>query len=184
MKKVFLIGDSIRLGYEKYVSQELGAEAQVFSSPDNARFTTYTMRYIHEWAAMCPDADIVHWNNGLWDAGHFNGDPQSLITLDNYLSNLRRIRTYISTLFPKARVIFALTTPVDSGHPRNRNGEIEEMNRGAVRVLSHDTLINPAINQIVRANPGFIRPEDHVHMVEEGYQVLGKAVADFIRKNW
>ena len=62
MKKVVLIGDSIRLGYEKFVKDSLEGVAEVFSPDENCRFTLYLMRYIHEYikdGVLPADADIV-----------------------------------------------------------------------------------------------------------------------------
>lgn len=182
MKNIFLIGDSIRLGYEATVVRELEENCKVFSSPDNARFTTYTMRYVHEWMKDAPSIDLVHWNNGLWDSCHWNGDPISLVSLDSYVQNLLRIYGYIRRLCPNAKIIFALSTAVDAQHPRILNRELDAMNKAAAKTL--DGLVDgfDDLSSIVKANPGFIRTTDHVHMTDIGYEELGKAVAQCIRK--
>ena len=85
MKRVFLIGDSIRIGYDAYVRELLEGRAQVYWSGDNARFVQYTLRYISEWAVQDCDPeriDIAYWNNGLWDAapdaaGRIQTEPQA-----------------------------------------------------------------------------------------------------------
>ena len=51
MKKVVLIGDSIRMGYDKYVKDALENTAEVFYPPENCRFAEYVLRYAHEWKA-------------------------------------------------------------------------------------------------------------------------------------
>ena len=84
MKKIFLIGDSIRygfgdearrnLGYGIHMREKLEGRAEVYYPNDNCRFLQYILRYLHEWARVCPDRsqiDIVHWNNGLWDAARY-----------------------------------------------------------------------------------------------------------------
>ena len=70
MKKIVLLGDSIRMGYDKYVKEALADVAEVYYPEENCRFAEYTLRYAHEWAGSIPrdDVDVVHWNNGLWDA--------------------------------------------------------------------------------------------------------------------
>ena len=42
MKNVVLIGDSIRLAYEKEVRELLGDDVQVFSPKENCRYTKFT----------------------------------------------------------------------------------------------------------------------------------------------
>ena len=38
MKKVLLLGDSIRMGYDKYVTEQLAGEAEVLFPSENCRF--------------------------------------------------------------------------------------------------------------------------------------------------
>ena len=52
MKNIFLIGDSIRQGYDSIVRDMMADRAQIYWSDDNARFIQYTQRYVHEWAGM------------------------------------------------------------------------------------------------------------------------------------
>jgi hypothetical protein len=49
MKKVVLIGDSIRMGYDKYIKDALNGTAEVFYPSENCRFAEYVLRYAHEW---------------------------------------------------------------------------------------------------------------------------------------
>ena len=68
MKKIILIGDSIRLGYDKYVKDALARVAEVSYPDDSARFSEYTLRYLSDWKhdnKWGSDIDLVHWNTGL-----------------------------------------------------------------------------------------------------------------------
>ena len=49
MKNVVLIGDSIRLGYEKEVRELLGDDVQVFSPKENCRYTKFTLWGMFSW---------------------------------------------------------------------------------------------------------------------------------------
>ena len=74
MKKIVLIGDSIRMGYDKYVKEALAGTAEVYYPDDNCRFANYVLRYLHEWKAegkWPSDVDLVHWNAGLLTALSF-----------------------------------------------------------------------------------------------------------------
>lgn len=179
MQQIFLIGDSIRLGYRAQVAEELKDRAQVFSADDNARFTAYTLRYLHEWATLCAHPEniaVVHWNNGLWDACHFDGDEEPITPLDEYLHNIIRIRKKLGVLFPNARVIFATSTKVAPGHPRISNAELDVMNEKAVALLSKQGVLIDDLNAIIDQHPEYICP-DQTHMTKEGFTALGKAVA-------
>jgi hypothetical protein len=111
-KKIFLIGDSIRMGYDKYVKEALSEVAEVYYPNENCRFAEYTLRYAHEWKeklGVPDDTDLVHWNVGLWDCLR-QIDGEVLIPLDEYKRNLERICRMIRHHFPKARMIFATST--------------------------------------------------------------------------
>ena len=45
MKKIVLIGDSIRMGYDKYVKEALDGVADVYYPGENCRFAQYTLRF-------------------------------------------------------------------------------------------------------------------------------------------
>jgi hypothetical protein len=49
MKKVLLIGDSIRLGYQQFVQEGLRDRAEVVGPEDNGRFSKYTLWGINLW---------------------------------------------------------------------------------------------------------------------------------------
>lgn len=50
MKRIFLIGDSIRIGYDSVVRDALASSAQIYWDADNARFVQYTLRNVAVWA--------------------------------------------------------------------------------------------------------------------------------------
>lgn len=122
MKKMFLIGDSIRFGLAKegreygygyYVKKKLKGAAEVYQPDENCRFLQYTLRYLHEWAGKAPlgEIDVVHWNNGLWDLLHMFGD-EVFTSPSLYEELLIRVYNRIKYLFPRTKIIFALNTPV------------------------------------------------------------------------
>ena len=75
MKKILLLGDSIRLSYCARVRELLDGKAEVFYPDDNCRYIKYTLRCLCDWMALAsPAPDIVHWNNGLWDTGKVTHD--------------------------------------------------------------------------------------------------------------
>ena len=108
MKNVFLIGDSIRFGstsgnspgYGVYVKEMLLGKANVYAPDENCRFVQYTQRYLSEWVKDidCAGIDVVHWNNGLWDVLHINGDD-AFTDLDIYVRLLRRMHKRIRHFF-------------------------------------------------------------------------------------
>ena len=188
MKNIFLIGDSIRfgtgkpdsLGYGVYVKEKLAGRANVYLPNENCRFAQHTLRFLHKWAAdvPCEEIDIVHWNNGLWDAVRLFGD-EPLTPLEVYGDMLRRVYKRIRFLFPNARVIFALSTSVIEERAKPEfiryNHEIEMYNRKAVEVMEE---LGVEVNDLYTLSKTFDESfhSDWVHFGEEGSLRLADAV--------
>ena len=49
MKKILLIGDSIRMGYDKYVKEALDGVAEVYYPKENCKMAVYVLRFLQEW---------------------------------------------------------------------------------------------------------------------------------------
>ena len=149
MKKIILIGDSIRMGYDKYVKDSLSAVAEVYYPDSNSNFSQNVLRNAYEWKRegnWPTDADLVHWNAGLWDVLEiFDDGPMSPIEF--YRDNIRRIDKRLRLLFPDAKMVFATSTAVREegylGAYKRHNSIIEKYNEAALSVLSEtDTVIN------------------------------------------
>ena len=111
MKKVSLLGDSIRLfGYGTQVSALLGRKIKVFQPKENCRFSKYMLRGLYDWRSELETSDVIHFNCGLWDAGNVVGDGRILTSDEEYKENVLRIAKSLLRFTPK--VIFATTTPV------------------------------------------------------------------------
>ena len=158
MKKIVLIGDSIRMGYDKYVKEALEGVAQVYYPSENCRFTQYVFRFLHEWKSQGEwgdDVDLVHWNVGLWDVVELFGD-EPISTLEYYANMITRIDSMLRILFPKAKLVFATSTNVQEERYgkdfKRRNSVIEKYNAAAVRALSGT---DEAINDLYTLTKNF-----------------------------
>jgi lysophospholipase L1-like esterase len=67
MKRVLLLGDSIRMGYDSMVKELLSDKYEVFFPEDNGRFSSYTLWQMNQCFKNEGSFDLVHWNNGYWD---------------------------------------------------------------------------------------------------------------------
>ena len=149
MKKVILIGDSIKFGYFKYVQTALDGVAEVNHPKSSAMFGEYMLRFVHEWKkeyGWPDDVDLVHWNVGLWDALELFGD-KPLTSLDYYEDVIGRLHKRLRMLFPKAKLVFATSTAVQEelywDEFRRHNANIEAYNAAALRALADtDEVIN------------------------------------------
>jgi acyl-CoA thioesterase-1 len=182
MRKIFLVGDSIRMGYDSIVGEKLSGRAEVFYPGQNCEFAMYTLRHLHEWAENAGNREeisLVHWNNGLWDVLRQYGD-EPLTPPDVYAGLLRRIYRRIGILFPAAKVIFALSTPLVEGMNKNpvfqrTNDDIRKYNAIAEGVMKD---LNVEVNDLFSVAWEFPAElhSDWVHYTGEGYRLLADAV--------
>ena len=181
MKKVVLLGDSIRLiGYGPKVPQMLGEDYTVFQSEDNCRFVKYTLRCLFEWREDIKDADIIHWNNGLWDCTEIFDD--GLFTSEEeYIENMLRVATLLKKITPN--VIFATTTPVWDEFEWTHNDKIERFNEIIVPKLKEiGVKINDLHSLVVKDVHKYIKECDMIHLSDEGIQLCAEAVCKAIKE--
>ena len=140
MKNLFLVGDSIRMGYDKSVKKTLEGKVNVIYPDENCRFASYVLREFHEYLkdVKGEDIDVVHWNAGLWDCLRlFGEDPHTPI--DVYAYYIDRLCVRIKKICPNAKIIFATSTRVISEKMskdfKRYNEEIEKYNEAAVEVV-------------------------------------------------
>lgn len=186
MKKIVLIGDSIRMGYDKYVKDALAHTAEVFYPDENCKFAEYVLRFVHEWkdrGAWGDNVDLVHWNAGLWDVLELFGDAP-LTSLAYYEEVIGRIDRRLRMLFPRANMVFATSTSVVEAMAdptfRRHNATIEAYNAAARRALaSTDTVIND-LYTLTSAAPQSLH-SDFVHFnTPEGTALIGGQVLSVI----
>lgn len=186
---VVLIGDSIRMGYQKYVQAELTGFAQVWGSDENGGSSQQVLESLDNVIERAPD--VVHINAGLHDLRRPFGSTVNQVTLEDYYRNIREITERIRA-GTRSRLIWATTTPLDEEWHNRVHGELGDFRRFAVDVNTYseglldqarilDLEINDLNAVVVKAGPEKILSQDGVHFSDEGYAILGKAVADFIR---
>ena len=189
MRRIVCIGDSIHGGYEPTVVSELAGWGEILGIGGTQGGTTRNvLEHLREWA-IDVDPDIVHLNAGLHDMARDPGaDPVHRVPLEEYGVNLRRIFTILRSE-TNAVVLFALTTPVDFGrqeavdYPCHRTEEDVIACNAAARAAAAacDVPVVDLYRVIVDRGVGEMLGEDGVHFTDDGYAVLGKVVADFIR---
>ena len=184
---VFLIGDSIRLGYCKMTKNELTDVAEVFFIDENCRNSQYVITALEGWKNRFDDAsliDIVHFNCGHWDVAKWGGCDFSLTSEDEYGKNIKMIIDLIRAKFINAKIIFATTTSMnpDNLHCTNYrdNDMIDRYNEIAVKIAKDNEVVINDLNKLTRNLPADCY-RDYCHFTEETSTLLGKAVADKIK---
>ena len=178
MKKVVLLGDSIRLiGYGKTVEARLSGEFKVWQPLENCRFAKHTLRGLYDWRDDIAGADVIHWNNGLWDVHDMFGDgPFS--SIDEFVDNMLRIARLLQA---RAKtVIFATITP-KRGVPGSKE-IIEAYNAALVPKLMEMGIVINDLYTPIAENPDKYISDDHVHLSAEGIVLCADLVESIIRR--
>ena len=178
MKKVVLLGDSVRLfGYAPRLPALLGDGYTVYHPAHNGRFSSYTLQQIFEEYENIKDADVIHWNNGLWDVCNRFGNGL-LVSREEYLRNLSMIADVLLKITP--HVIFATTTPVTT-YVGIDNADIEANNAAAVELLSARGIVINDLHSLLADDPARHISPDGIHPTDAAADLLAAQVAEYIR---
>ena len=180
MKKVVLLGDSIRLlGYGNTVAQDLREEFDVWQPKENCKYAKYTLRGIYDWREHIEGADIIHWNNGIWDLCRPFGN-ELFTPMEQYAEEMVRIATQLKKM--GKIVIFATTTPTLPGNENFiRPGDTEAYNAAVLpRLRELDIVIND-LYALVSEDPHRYICDDLTHLSDEGIAACAKQVEECIR---
>ena len=186
--KVLLLGDSIRMFYEKEVSSQLGVDYEVFAPEENCRFSSYMLNSLRFWLDEFPTPDIIHFNVGLWDCAILYSEDGCFTDIDDYAKNVKKILRELKKT--GARIIFATSTPVSDEKeflvgpipPKHRNEDIIRYNNVICENLKNEDIIVDDLFSLMYSNKEKYLSNDMIHPNEEGVVLLGTAVANCIRK--
>jgi lysophospholipase L1-like esterase len=196
MKTVWLLGDSIRMGYQQYVKENL-ADMNVIAPEENSRFSAYMLNSLRFWLPKMEKPDIIHFNVGLWDTACLYVDDGVFTKKEEYVKNVLSIYRELKRY--NVPVIFALTTPVNAedisavATPsvdapdaktvfKQDNQRIDEYNKAVTEALrAKGAVINDLYSLVIDKRDQLIS-SDGIHMNEVGTKVLGDAVVKIIKK--
>jgi len=187
MKTVVLVGDSIRIGYQDTVRRELAGLAEVVSPSENGGDSAKVRANLDEWI-ISHAPDVVHLNCGLHDLKREFGSQAHQVDLPDYRANLEDVfgRLRAET---EAALVWATTTPVnEKWHHENKGfdrfeADVELYNAAARELAGPGgAAVDDLFGVITEAGRDELLSEDGVHFKPEGYEILGKAVAECIRK--
>lgn len=187
MKQIFLIGDSIRMGYCERLKELLKAKAEVIYPQENCRSSQSIIMNLHNWVKLCDPERValVQFNCGQWDAGHFHYDAEALTSLREYKKNLEIIIRLLRFYFPKATPVFAATTPMNPSYPKNENPRTNE------DISNYNEVARSVMNAYgVKFNDVFALKDlwkeqifiDYCHLTENGYRCLADHMATYLEK--
>ena len=186
MLQVILIGDSIRMGYQDAVRQELADEATVWGPEQNGGNSRNVLDNLDEWV-LSRKPDLVHLNCGLHDLRREFDGTGPPIPLAEYEANVREILQQCKR-GTEGVVVWATTTPVnEEWHHRNKGfdrfeADVDAYNQAALAVAREcGVTVSDLYEAVMRSGRDELLGEDGVHFTAEGYSVLGKTVAGCVR---
>lgn len=191
LPKVVLLGDSIRLSYTPYVEKALAGQAVVVSPKANGGDSSRVLQNLDEWAIREQPA-VVHFNCGIHDTKRSKSTGQFQVSPDDYAANLRKIVERLRRE-TKAVIIFALTTPVDDARAAKGRQKVDyelletsaaKYNEIALAVMRElDVPVNDLRTALgAPAEQQRLLGGDGIHFTAAGYEKLGSAVANEIRR--
>lgn len=190
MKKVLLLGDSIRMGYQQYVKDLLRGECDVIFAEDNGRFAAYTLWQVNQMLKQHEDIVLVHWNNGYWDMNIEYPMTEPIHPIEDYVGYLRRITALIRAR--GAKVIFATTTPILEREIARKmphvqrdtnydNEWVKAYNAAAETVMRElDVPVND-LYALCMEDAYCYKCGDLLHLTDQGYRRCAEQVARAIR---
>ncbi|WP_179394551.1 SGNH/GDSL hydrolase family protein [Lacticaseibacillus absianus] len=191
MRKVLLLGDSIRQGYQENVRRLLGPEFEVITPVDNGRDCSYTLWqvnqiFIHEANYF----DVIHWNNGYWDMNIEAPMPDAFHPLDDYVHGVMRLTEFLQA--HTNHLIWANSLPVEregAGQDNSgtgatihyQNAWVKAYNLAAEAVMSLAHVPIDDLYTVCEQVPGYYKCPDHLHLNEAGNEAVAKQVVAVIQ---
>ena len=191
MKKVLLLGDSIRIGYQNDVKELLAGEYEVLCPEDNGRFAAYTLWQANQMFKWNPDIELVHFNNGYWDMNIEAPMTEAIHPVEEYVSFLRRIVALCRQC--GAKVVFATTVPIlEAGAAEDNTGAegtinysnewVKEYNAAATALMQELEVPVNDLYALCMEDARRYKCEDLLHLSPEGSRRCAGQVAEYVRK--
>lgn len=200
LPNVFLYGDSISIAYSSTVMASLRGKSNVYRLFKNGGSTGHfipnmdkmneTMFQPHLEKGWKFKWDVIHFNVGLHDlkylkGKHLNKNGKQVSSIDTYKENLDNICKYLKSNFPKAKLIFATTTPIPENAKGRFVGDSMIFNKAALEVLSNhpDIVINDLYAYTKPHLEAWAKEPGNVHYKELGFSQQGQEVTRIISEN-
>jgi len=183
---ILILGDSISNGYSRYVEAALPCAKRI---PHNVRDSVYFWQHMNGWMEG-EDTDTIYFNVGMWDLAHrdkSSDHPYVLVDASKYpVANIPAVYEAFLTLivedfqktYPRAKLIFALTTDVPEGSFGRNPEDVAVYNSIARKVMARHMVQVDDLNAWMDGYD-FLHVNNHgnlVHYNAQGYQLLAEEV--------
>lgn len=193
MKKVVLLGDSIRMGYQPFVAQMLEGRAEVWGPEANCETSVRILTNLQIWIVDCAP-DVLHLNCGLHDIKTLSWDSDELVVpLPFYRRNLDQIFAFARRKAPETKLIWSTTTPVGAAQAQQRraqkaaflrhNSAIDAANAAAIELCeTYEIAVNDLNAFVKKSGPETLLSDDLTHYTEAGKVALARQVVEQIAR--
>jgi lysophospholipase L1-like esterase len=170
LPRILLIGDSITRDYYPGVEKRLEGKAYV-ARLATSRFVSDPV-LLEEIALVLDNAkfDVIHFNNGMHGWQH---------TESEYKSAFPKMLETIRAHAPKAKLIWATTTPLRQSNPENvsdpSDQRIAERNAIGLSCIKGQDILVDDLNALVCGHPEY--HSDNVHFNANGIRMEASQVA-------
>jgi lysophospholipase L1-like esterase len=180
MKKILLLGDSIRMGYQPFVTKLLEGRAEVVAPSENCRFVKYTLWNVNSWIDELGIPDIIHWNNGIWDVFRLTQNMGIFTNLDEYMRDLERV--YNELVKTGAKIIWATTTPVSDKFASVNNSDVDLYNEKALEFMNNKNIEINDLHYLLRSKIESKILDDFLHLNDDGLRICADAIVSKVEK--
>lgn len=175
LPRVLMLGDSISRQYRHGVSELLAGKARIANSAGSHCVGDPMLNAANGVVLGAYDFDVIVVNNGL----HGNR-----VANDVYARELAAYIDFIRAKAPRAKLIWARTTPVsvkgDLGRFAPSNEDVKTRNAAADAIMAERGIPTLDLYGLVADRSAEWHSEDGVHYNDKGAKALAKAVADAI----
>jgi lysophospholipase L1-like esterase len=196
LPNVLVLGDSISIGYTRFVRDKLAGKANVFrpmrgQGPDNCGDTALGLERIEAWLGA-RTWDAIHFNWGLLDLCYRNPASNNQGNRDKVGGQLsttpdgdeRNLEALVTRLEKTgAKLIWANTTVVPEGESGRFVGNDEKYNAIAARVMLRHRIPTDDLFTLTKNFAGrYALKSGDVHYTPEGYALLAAQVVSEIER--
>jgi acyl-CoA thioesterase-1 len=187
LPRVFLIGDSISIGYTAPTRELLQGKANVIHAKDNCNDSKNGIKMMEVWLGD-GKWDVIHFNFGLHDLKYVADEQvkdekkrSQNIPVEEYEKNLEQIVLRLKKT--GATLIWCSTTPIPPGGTTDRvAGDEIRYNEAAARVMAKYGVQTDDLGAVVREHQAQWQLPGNVHYTDQGYKAMATQVAGSIEK--
>ena len=170
-RRVLLVGDSIANGARAEAKKALGEEILLDALTTAHALDNPSFRTELDYFLGLNPYDVIHFNNGLHGFHLPIGEYEAL-----YRETVR----HLLEICPETKLILALSTPITKlgfpGEIDGKNEVVRERNDAVKRTAELFSLpVNDLYGEVI--GKAELRSEDGYHYRENGWEVIGKAIA-------